>query len=54
MTSIQVERRAHAPIINFMTKIKQNEEGLHFHSIKSCQFIVEKGIAIKNLKIARK
>ncbi|XP_043598025.1 uncharacterized protein LOC122574456 [Bombus pyrosoma] len=31
MTSIHVDRRVNAPIINFKKKVKQEEEGLHFY-----------------------
>lgn len=53
MTSIHVERRAKA-YKSFTKKVERNGGGSHFYSIKDSQFVVEKGIIIKNLKIATK
>lgn len=35
MSSIHVERRASARAINLTRKVKQNEEGLRFYSMKN-------------------
>ena len=35
MTSIHAESRINVPIITLWKKINQNEEGVHFYSIKN-------------------
>lgn len=54
MVGIHVERRENTSIINFMIKLKQNEEVPCFYRIKNKKFILQKVIIIKNLILVEK